>query len=273
MLRLTACLIFCFVVGTDRPSVVPTRRPAPVAVVVDLSTALPTNEQFLELAKTDPLLCLKAVIAKSQREIRGYTTELVKRERINGKLNPEETFEATFRASPHSVLLRWKTDPSGQADRVLYIEGANGDQMLVRPKSAIARAVAGAVVTVDPEGKEARGGGRVSVRDFGLQKATERLLAAWSAAHDAGVLHVHFLGVKPIPELDGRPCILLERIMHTPDEENLHKVLVGLDPENWQQVMSVMTDTKGNLIASYYFRNVVLNPEIPATVFDKASLK
>ena len=55
--------------------------------------------------------------------------------------------------------------------------------------SPSSKAPSSAVVTVDPEGKEARGGGRVSVRDFGLQKATERLLAAWSAAHDAGVIH------------------------------------------------------------------------------------
>lgn len=274
MLRLILFLVLCvLVVGPDRSAPSPAPRPAPAKVEVDFCRELPSAEQFLTLAKDDPLLCLQAVIARSQREYRGYTTTMVKRERIGSRLNPEETVEATYRADPHSVLLDWKTNPAGQADRVLYVQGANADQMLVRPKSALARAVAGAVVTVDPDGKEARAGGRVSVREFGMQKATERLLAAWTAAKANGELHVHCLGVKPIPELDGRPCLLLERILHEPDAEKLHKVLVGLDAETWQQVMTITTDTQGQVIASYHFKNVVLNPEFAPDAFDRSALK
>jgi hypothetical protein len=273
MLRIVGCLLICLAIVSDRPPVNTVVRHVPPSVTVDPCAALPTQEQYLRLASTDPLAMLRASIARARQEVRGYTVTLVKRERLGGRLNPQEVIHASYRVNPHSVLLEWKSEPTGQAERVLYVEGANGDQMLVRPKSRLARAVAGAVVTIDPEGKEARAGGRVSIRDFGMEKAAERLLAAWTAASNSGMLHVECRGVQPVPELDGRPCVILERLLQEPDDDGLHRVVVGFDVETWMHVMTVMTDAKGQLIASYFFRSVALNPELPDAVFDRASLK
>jgi len=281
MRRLVLLMVVCLLVGPDRgdpsrdqpaptPFIIPPLTvPSPVATT---SAKIPSAEEFAELARTDPLAALHAGVSRCRQEVRGFTAELQKQERINGRLNPVEIMDVAYTACPHSVLLRWRTEPSGQADRVLFVDGVNDNQMLARPKSRLARAIAGSAVSRDPEGPEARQGGLVSVRQFGFQKAAERVITAWDQAKAAGKLHVEFLGVQPVTDAGGRPCYLFKRTITPPSDDGLANVLIGLDRDTWLQVVNVLTDADGKTMAAYYFRNVMVNPEFSPDQFEPAVL-
>jgi hypothetical protein len=281
MRRWVLLLVLCLLVGPDRAD--PSRtRPVPPAFIIPpltvpspvetTSAKIPSAGEFAELAQTEPLAALHAGVARCRQEVRGFTAELQKQERINGRLNPVEILDVAYTARPHSVLLRWRTEPAGQADRVLFVDGFNDNQMLARPKSRLARAIAGSAVSRDPEGPEARQGGLVSVRQFGFQKAAERVVTAWDQAKAEGRLHVEFLGVRPVAEAGGRPCYLFRRTINPPASDGLAGVLIGLDRDTWLQVVNVLTDTDGKTMAAYYFRSVVINPEFAPDQFAPAAL-
>lgn len=260
-------------VGPDRPACVSApERTLSVMRVDDKDTALPSPEQFTELAKSDPLACLKAGITRYRREVKGFYATLIKQERIRNKLYPEETIEIWYRDDPHSVLMQWKSDSIGQADRVLYVDGANDNQLLARPKNALARRLVGGTISRDPEGSEARQSSRVSIKESGLCKAAEKVLEAWEQGKADGELHVEYLGVQEIEQTGNRACHVLKRTMVKPDAEGVMTVTIGIDVENWRQVASVLKDKNDKVIATYYYRDLRLNPEIPPGTFEKAAL-
>lgn len=277
MLRVILFLALCLLIAPDRSHVmrdtVITREPVATCAAPIVPGAIPTEEQFIELAKAEPIACFRAAVARYHRDVpHGYTALMRKHERINGRLNAPEKVEVSHRNEPHAVFMKWVSDPAGQADRVLYVAGANDNQIVCRPKSAIARAVAGSAVAVDPYGRDAKGGGRVAVPDSGLLKTAEHIIGAWEKAKEDGRLQVEYLGVSTIEELDGGSCHMFRRTLDTTDAEGLHQVTVGLDVETWQPVVNILTDANGKLIASYHFKNFKPVDEFPASAFEKSAL-
>jgi hypothetical protein len=233
---------------------------------------LPSDAELATLARTDPIGFLRACVRRYRAEVRGFTAVLQKQEFIGGRLGPVEVVEVAFRDEPHSVLLRWRTEPSARADRALYVEAANGGQMLVRPKGKAARLLTGGVVARPPDGPDARAAGRYTLPEFGLRKATERTLAAWAAAQRRGALKAEYLGVRSVPEAGGVACHVLRRTCDPPEEDDIAAVEVAFDVDNWLQVANVLTAPGGRLVAAYYFRDVKLNPDFPPGQFDRAAL-
>ena len=205
---------------------------------------------------------MRACIVRYRNEVHSYRAVLYKQEFLGGKLQPFETVDIWFRDDPYSVLMRWRSDSVGKADRVLYVRGANDDKMLARPKNRAARILVGDVVSRDTDSADAKGGGRVSLREFGLCKGTERALASWEAAKNRGNLFVDYLGQERVVECDNRLAFHFRRICNPPEEDGTATADLSFDVETWLQTASVMTDRDGRRVAAYYFREVVLNPEL-----------
>jgi hypothetical protein len=239
---------------------------------VNPADALPSPTQLEEFARTDPIAFLKACVLRYQREVTGYQAVLIKQERLNGKLHPAETVNVWFRDDPYSVLLRWQSECAGRADRALYVRGANDDKTLGRPKNRAARMLVGDVVARDPDGPDARAAGRYSLREFGIRKGTERTLAAWQTAQKRGDLRVEYLGIQPIAQCDNRRCYVLRRTCDPPEEEGIVTVEIAIDVETWLQVGNVLTAAGDQKVASYHFRDIVLNPVFAADQFDRMAL-
>ena len=72
---------------------------------------------------------------------RDFTATFIKQERIKGRLGKEQWIDVSFMDEPFSVAMNWtKNAPVG--DRVLYVDGKYGGQMLVRPSNGFLRALA-----------------------------------------------------------------------------------------------------------------------------------
>lgn len=271
MRRLLLSLPLCLAVGSDRQAA-PAAVPRHATAVAVSEAALPTESQFVELARTNPVECLKAAARRYRREFRGYHSLMQKQERIAGKLNPVEVIDVWHRDEPHSVYLNWKGKPAGLAESVLYVDGAHANQMLCRPYGLIARKIAGNIVTRDPESREAKAGARVSIREFGLLKAVERHIVAWDEAKANGTLHVEYLGLQEIPNTDG-PCHVFRRTYDPPEgPEQIGKLDLALDQKHWLQVSSRLYDATGKVLGLYSFKDVEVNPVFAPERFDKEQL-
>ena len=87
-------------------------------------------------------------------------------------------------------------------------------------------------------------------------------------------LKVVFGGEKRLKELDGRPCWEMKRIGYPkPEDDGIIESTWYFDKENWLQIGSILKGENDRLIATYYFRDLELNPEFAQDTFTKASLK
>jgi hypothetical protein len=218
----------------------------------------------------DPVAFLQKCLDRYDvQHIQGYRCVFQKQERVGGVLQPSEVMDAAFRTQPFSVFLRW-IQGTRRAASMLFVEGANDNQMLIRPAG-----LAGSFVNVvarDPEGTDARQAGRYTVKEFGLRNAAARSLRDWKAAQKKGTLKVHYLGVRKVRELGDRLCYTLRRTCPTPEQDGLTEVTLYIDKETWFQVGSVLKGEKGKLLGEYLFRDIQLNPKFKPNQFERSAL-
>jgi hypothetical protein len=238
--------------------------PTPLKAVKDDGGALPDNAAMTRLAKDAPIRFLENCLKRYDREVHGYRCTLIKQERLGGKLQRSEVIAVAFREQPFSARLDWK-EGARLAQRVLYVKGENDNQLVVKPAGLAA--VVG-VVKRDPEGPDARNSGRYPLTEFGIKVGMERTLGSWERARKDGAFHVEYLGERKVPEVGGRRCWVLKRTGYRqPEEDGITELTTYIDQENWLQVGSVVKGARGEVIGSYYFRDIQLNPKFPPDTF------
>lgn len=265
MRRLLLLLPLCLILAPEA------RRPRPVEPAAPPVKATPeaTSARMESLAKSDPVAFLEACIARYDREVSSYRVLLVKQERIAGTLHPPEHMLCRFREKPFSVLMEWQQG-ARLAFRTLYVEGENDGQLLVRPAGLLSLA---GVVTRDPEGTDAKASARYTAPQFGIQKGTQRTLYHWMKARDRGELRVVFNGLKPVPELGGLKCWELVRPdFGQPEDGGVMSATFYFDPANWMQVGSVLRGKDGEVIGTYFWRDLELNAEHAKDTFTREAL-
>ena len=282
-------ILFVFVIAiclavapVGRPTVqtfIATPLPVPTILTCD---ALPSNEQFAILARTDPIAMMQASLSRYSCEIRGYTCTMQKQERLGGKLGLEEVIRVAFRDDPFAVLMKWERG-AGLATATLYARGENNGKMKVR-------SFIGLNTDTDPTGRMARQSSRFAITDSGIYRGTLRSHRVWSASRDRGELKVAFAGTKTVLACGNRLCHVIVRTCDNPEIDNfsldepdlrkvtdfpleaLGKVTLMYDAETWLQVGTEIQRPDGSLLATYYFRDIVLNPTFDPQQFHPSAL-
>jgi len=273
--RLFPCLVLCLLVAPSvqprlhSPPLDPEHNPAFIAVSDD-GSPLPDDATMIELAQHNPIAFVENCLRRYGREVKGYTALLRKHERIKKQLLAPELVAVSFRERPHSVLLKW-VDGARLAGTVLYVKGERNDQLLVRPAVRLFRSVE---FERDPYGDEAGQNGRYRIPEFGIRYGMERTLAAWMAARKRNALHVAYLGTRSVPELDNRVCHVLHRTGYEgPEDDGIADFVTYCDAETWLQIGSVLRGEQDQLIASYFFRELQLNPAFPPERFTSQGMR
>ena len=163
MQRWLWCVCTCLTVGCnatpeDSPlDLGPTPASAPPAApAVDLE----------RLAEADPLAFLERCRDETARAVRATRGTLLMRERIRGKLGPQQRIHFAFRERPHSVRMDWK-EGVGLARKTCYVAGHNDGHLLVQPSGW--RSLAG-IVLRKPDGEDAASSSRIPITEFGMQQ-------------------------------------------------------------------------------------------------------
>ena len=269
MRRLFLLLPLCLLMAPDRSPSLPrlpeSRSDAPSAP----SALSPANQRMQALATSDPVAFVEAAIARYDREVHGYTCLLIKQERLGGSLMPEEQIQCWFREEPSfRVLMEW-TQGARLAHRVLYVKGANDNQLLVKLTGVLAL---GGTARRDADGSDARSSARYPATEFGMRLGMQRTLDSLKAARSRGELKTVFNGLRTVPEL-GYPCWEIVRPNYPrPEDDGISHATYYYDPETWLQVGSVLRDAQGRLVGRYFFCDVKPNCPIPDTMFHEKAL-
>src|SRR5438270_4022894 len=121
-----AVAVACFAAAPAGPPTPADLSPADAPEPAEPAGALPTNEGFAALLRTDPVRAFEVVL-KRCNEYHKYTCTMEKHERINGKLKPPEVVWVAFRDEPFSVFMKWEGVPEYRYPYcTLYARGDNG---------------------------------------------------------------------------------------------------------------------------------------------------
>ena len=110
--------------------------------------------------QADPKASLLAMEA-AYSTVRDYTATMTRRERVKGKLLPQETMQVKFR-KPFSIYTRW-TGSVHKGREVLYIRGKNGNKLRAHQGS-----FPDVTVDIDPRGGLAMKGNRHPITEGSL---------------------------------------------------------------------------------------------------------
>ncbi|AMV23660.1 hypothetical protein VT84_04560 [Gemmata sp. SH-PL17] len=271
VIALLAFLIGAGFVGYDRYFSAPPPAVAPVHVG---EGELPTQPEFDELAKADPVKMLSACLTRYEREVQGLHCTLEKQERVQGKPKHPEVPDAEVidlwvrgdvpgaqtKLTAIEVVMKWRAGArrsfGGVEVRGTFFsekpvpEGSDKKIVTWRPDARAFKLGP----SIDPGSSVAQAQSRYCIRDAGLYRSMLRTHEAWKGRQTAGEFKYEYLGTKAVEKADGRECHVIRRICPRTEldafelggtastdpkivaAEGFTEVVIYIDRERWLQV-------------------------------------
>ncbi len=245
---------------TSAPQAAPPSAPQPMGQATPAETpASPMDEpiRLIHLAR------------QAHQGVSDYTCLLVKRERVNGTLLPENVMEMKVRTQPFSVYLRWLQPRAEVGQEVCYVAGKNDGMMRVHPKGMLG--VVG-FRSLDPNDPRARQTSRRSITEAGIGGMIERFAKAWEAERPLNQTQVRIADY----EYNRRRCTRVE-ILHPANPEGkfiYYRSVMYFDKETHLPIRLECYDwprhqgDPGEVVELYSFANMRLNVGLRDDVFN-----
>jgi len=222
-----------------------------------------------------------------REHIRDYSCRLIKRERIDGKLQDYQFINVQMRCEqrdgdeivkPMAVFMQYLAPKIVRDRRVLYIAGENDGLVLVRKGGWSMKYLK---LEVDPRGRSARRESNYPITDIGFDKIIERLIERVTedierdpTAENTEVSH--FRNAK----VGKRVCTHIQ-VVH-PEQTpaaTYHKASLYIDDQLQVPIRLVVYDFPGDdgpeppLMEEYIYANLQLNVGLTDADFSKAKLE
>ncbi len=263
----------------------PAGPPSPPALAT--ATAVPAAGRFADWDGRDPIPFLAACRDKVHAELRGFRATLHKQERILGELHPPEVVAVAVRTEPYAARFVWRSGArlvlGTPVEGIIYPAAANDARVVAwRPTASLLR-----TLYVAPTDGQARAAARFSVAEAGLTHAADRTLKAWSAADRRGGLVYDYRGRRTCPAVGGRLCHVLHRTCDPPEVDSflladprpspaerpadaVADVTIWIDVDTGVQFGTEVRRADGEMVGSYFFRDVECNPAFGPAEFTAA---
>lgn len=231
-----------------------------------LSISLGLSEETRAGETPDPHQLILSV-QDSYLSVRGYTAKFIKQERINGTLNPRETIQMKFQ-KPFKVYMKW-VEGAKEGQEIIYVKGENNGKALAHP--GFGGFIGGMLnlilptFAITPDGPTAMNGNRRPITDAGIGMMIEKIIHYNSAAKANGDLKLSFKGEA---EVDGRPALVVERILPHKEGYPAHRTTYYIDKGYNLPVIVVLYDWEDQMMAYYEYSSLVLNPGLKPIDFE-----
>jgi hypothetical protein len=202
--------------------------------------------------------------------VQDYSCTLIKQERINGVLSPMHVITMMVRNQPFSVYMKWHQPKECVGQEACYVAGKNNGNM--RARSAGGLGVFG-FVSIDPNDPRAKKTSNHSITESGLGNLMARFAERWQPERRFNRVAAKIAEY----EYNKRRCFRCE-LAYTENVpgSTYYRTVVFFDKEialpirvelyDWPRVGGPPT---GDLIESYSYINLRLNPNLPEATFDK----
>lgn len=227
--------------------------------------------------------------AKSHRKyihenVRNYTCQLVKRERLNGRMQPYQFMDVKVRCEsvkgqepfqPMAVLMKFLGPASLKGRTVLYVDGKNDGLVLVRKGGR--GMFKNVELEIDPDSDAARRESKYPITEVGLDNIMDHLINLVQldlhldpTGNNTKVSYFRDAKVKD------RSCTHIE-VVHPKQENGLQYYKAGLyvDDELHVPIRLVVHDWPSSeggepeLLEEYNYVNLKLNTDIDDALFDR----
>lgn len=250
------------------------------------TTALKVSTDERSLARQHPLWpALELAVGSYQhirRNVRDYSCTVVRRERVNGTLQDHEYMAAKVRhrrsrdgkvVIPFAVYLKVLAPAKVQGREVLFVEGENDGDMLVRNGG---KRFAFVTTKIRPDSDSAMAGNRYPLTEFGFENLVKRLIEV--VQEDIRFNAETVVEFFNDASIDGRSCTGV-RVTHPTYDERLrfHTATVFLDNELKVPVhyeahgWPAQAGGEPTLLEQYTYRDIDLNVGYSDRDFDAAN--
>jgi len=226
----------------------------------ELPGVLSTKDRLVQLAQSDHIALLKWAMDQYDKNVQDFTVTLLKQERINGKLQKQETISVKFKDEPFSVYMQW-LENAGKIDKLLYVEGQNDNQMVVHPSGLLSWIKS---VKRSPQDEQVRKTSRRTCDQFGFYRSMESILSVYELAKKNQELQTVYVGQTTVL---GRPCVSIERLLPPHAEFPYARLVMDFDAEYALPISIASYDWQGNLLSQYQFQDLKLNVGLTASAF------
>ncbi len=202
----------------------------------------PTNNQQAEHPLAETVRYATSLSAYIRANVRDYACRLVKRERINGKLQAHQFAHMKVRceqsyedgsAQPLSVFMQFVAPKTIKDRRVLYVANQNDGQVLVRKGGSLMKHIK---LKVDPFGPQSLSESRKPITDIGLDKILDQVAQQAKTDIDrdptAANTQVSYIRNEVV---NNRPCSQI-RIVHPQPGNGLESHITSLYLDDELQV-------------------------------------
>ncbi|WP_254509815.1 DUF1571 domain-containing protein [Anatilimnocola floriformis] len=229
----------------------------------------------------DPALKIaQDTLVNIQRDVVDYTTLIVKRERVNGKLGVHEFMEAKVRnrkivdgklTAPLSVYLKFVKPDSAKGREAIWVEGKNNNKMRAHEGGPTGGFLP--TVWLDPNGILAMRGQLHPISDIGIENLVLKLLERGARERKHAECEVEF---KPGAKINGRVCTVLQVRHPVPRPHfEFHIAQIFIDDETKLPVRYAAyhwptdaADKLGPVLEEYTYLDIKLNPGLTDADFD-----
>ena len=224
----------------------------------------------------DPALTMaRKGLEYSTNQVRDYTATLVKRERVEGELQPYEYIFLKVRNPkpqvPFSVYMYFLKPAEAKGREVIYVAGKHENKMLVHEGGG---GIKGALpnLELDPSGFLAMKGQRYPVTEVGVENLMRQLVQRGNRDRAAGTCKVQF---RKGAKINGRVCTLLQ-VTH-PEKRapyDFHIAQIFVDDELGMPIRYAAydwpesRDARPELIEEYTYLNLKINAGLKEIDFD-----
>jgi len=208
-------------------------------------------------------------LERIRNEVTDYSCTLVKQERVNGTLNPEEYMYAEVRnrkvqdeqvVTPFAVYLYFLKPTNIKGREVIWVEDANNGKMVAHEGGNL-RLVPS--VWLRPNGPIAMRGNLYPITDLGIETLISKLIEKGERDRKRGECEVKFIqGAK----INGRTCTVLQvEHPHPRPWFDFHIARIFIDDEMQLPVRyaayswPATPDGKPQLLEAYTYLNLKLN--------------
>lgn len=252
---IAAGLLLALVSLGGKPPERPLPNPAPVA-----------EPPGTPVGDVDLLGIWTAAARDTFKQVRDYQCTFVKRERIDGTLQEEQTALMQVRTHPFSVRMKFVAPKSVAGREAIYVAGRNNGK--IKAKGSGALSLVG-YVSLDPRDPRAMQGTRHVITEAGIGNLIQRLSQAKARPGDRGIQSL----VSEV-EVNRRPAVRIEVIDPNADgHHTFYRSVVYFDKETNLPVRFDAYDrpkapgTAGDLIESYTYVDLRFNLGLSDTTF------
>lgn len=255
-------ILFCSLMSVLLFSACSSKTEVSTKVYAESGTSLSEEENLSTESKThSEMLQMLYSMEEAYSSVEDYSTVLLRQERIENELMPEQTIKLYFK-KPFSIYMKWIKGPN-KGVKAVFRKGHNEDKVLVRA------GIFGLYRTfrMDPLNERLMKDNRHPITEAGIGSFIDMLLKIVRGAEENSELKLAYRGEYNISD---RAVHKIESILPEDKEKGYYcyRAVIGIDKQSGLPIMVEIYLWDNLLYECYIYSELELNIGVKESIFE-----